>query len=100
MLHDQGLPLHLYDEACDTTVYLHNRSPHQIPGMITLEEAFSGRKLDVSHFNIFGASISYHVSKDLRKKLEQTTKLGVFAGYTKSIPNYQVYLTSPIMKFV
>ena len=27
MLHDQGLPLHLWAEACNTVVYLHNRSP-------------------------------------------------------------------------
>ena len=28
MLHDQGLPLHLWAEACNTTVYVQNRSPH------------------------------------------------------------------------
>jgi len=33
MLHDQGLPLHLWVEACNTIVYLQNRSPHRILGM-------------------------------------------------------------------
>jgi transposase InsO family protein len=28
MLHDQGLPLFLWDEACNTAVYLQNKSPH------------------------------------------------------------------------
>lgn len=32
MLHDQGLPLHLWAEACNKTVYLHNISPHRIWG--------------------------------------------------------------------
>eukprot|EP00253_Pinus_taeda_P033867 PITA_33867 len=41
MLHDQGLPLHLWAEACNTIVYVQNRSPHQILGMKTLEEAYS-----------------------------------------------------------
>jgi len=56
--------------------------------MITLEEAFSGRKLDVSHLRIFGASIYGHVSKDSRKKLEPTIELGVFVGYIETSQNY------------
>jgi len=55
--------------------------------MITLEEAFSGRKPDVSRFRIFGAYIYYHVSKDLGKKLEPTIELGVFMGYTETLHN-------------
>ena len=33
MLHDQGLPLHLWAEACNTTAYLQNRSLHRIIGI-------------------------------------------------------------------
>eukprot|EP00253_Pinus_taeda_P027346 PITA_27346 len=50
MLHDQSLPLHLWAEACNTIVYLQNRSPHRILGMKTPMEAFSGKRPDVSHF--------------------------------------------------
>ena len=32
MVHDQGLPLFLWVEACNTTVYLQNRSPHRSLG--------------------------------------------------------------------
>ena len=77
MLHDQGLPLHLREKACNTAVYLLNQSLHRILGMITLEEVFSGRKPYVSYLRIFGASVYYHVSKDSRKKLKPTTELGV-----------------------
>eukprot|EP00253_Pinus_taeda_P022759 PITA_22759 len=56
MLHDQGLPLHLWAEACNTTDYLQNRSPHRILGMKTLEEAFPGKGPDVGHFRIFISS--------------------------------------------
>eukprot|EP00253_Pinus_taeda_P002857 PITA_02857 len=41
MLHDQGLPLHLWVEACNTAVYVQNRCPHTILGMSTPEEAYS-----------------------------------------------------------
>eukprot|EP00253_Pinus_taeda_P012538 PITA_12538 len=63
MLHDQGLPLHLWAKACYTSVYLHNRSPHDILGMKTLEEAFSGKRPDVGHFRIFGSSVSLPTSR-------------------------------------
>lgn len=100
MIHDQGMPLRLWTKAYNTIVYLHNQSPHQILHMITPEEAFLRRKLDVSHFRIFGSSIYCHVSKYLRKKLEPTIELGVFVGYTETPHNYQVYLPSLRMTIV
>ena len=92
MLDDQGLPLHLWVEACNTVVYLQNRSPHRILGMKTPEEAFSGKRPDVGHFKIFGSSVYFHVTKDARKKLELTVELGIFVGYIDTPHNYQVYL--------
>ena len=91
-MHDQGLPLHLWDEACNTTIYLQNRIPHRILGMKTPEEAFFRKRLDVGHFRIFGSSIYFHVTKDAQKKLEPTAELGIFVGYTDTPHNYRVYL--------
>ena len=54
MLHDQGLPLFLWAEACNIAVYLQNRSPHRVLGHMTPEEAFSGKKPDIGHLRIFG----------------------------------------------
>ena len=79
MLHDQG-PLHLWVEACNTTVYVQNRYPHRILGMSTPEEAYSGKKPDLSHLRIFGANVYMHVTKDARKKLELTAEVGIFFG--------------------
>ena len=50
--------------------------------MSTPEEAFTSKKPDVSHFKIFGSSVYVHVTKDSRKKLEPTAKVGIFVGYT------------------
>lgn len=36
----------------------------------------------------------FHVSKDTRKRLEHTTKMGVFVGYTETPHNYRVYFPS------
>jgi len=65
-----------------------NASPHHIIGVSALEESFSGNKLNVSHFRIFSSSVYYHVTEDARKKLESTTKLGIFVGYTDTPHNY------------
>ena len=43
MMHDQVLPMHLWVEACNTVVYVKNRCPHRVLGMITHEEAFTGK---------------------------------------------------------
>lgn len=94
MLHDQGLSLHLWVEACKTIVYLQNKNPHQILRMSTLEKAFSGQKRDVAHFKIFGSLVYCHVTKDARKNLEPIAELGIFVGYIDKTHNYLVYLPS------
>jgi len=92
MLHDQGLPIHLWAEACNTIVYVQNRCPHKILGMSTLEEAYSGKRPDISHLRIFGSPVCMHVTKDARKKLEPTAEVGIFVGYTDTPHKYCVYL--------
>ena len=79
-MHDEGLQLHLWVEACNTVAYVQNRSPHQILGMKTPEEAYSNKRPDVGHFRIFESSIYCHVTKDAQKKVEPTAKLGIFVG--------------------
>ena len=91
MLHDQGLPLHLWVEACNTSVFVQNCCPHRILGMSTQEEAFIGKKPDFSHFKIFGSSVYVHVTKDSRKKLEPIAEIVIFVGYTNTPKNYWVY---------
>ena len=59
--------------------------------MSTPEEAFFGKKPDISHLKIFGSPVYIHVTKDVRKKPEPTTKVGIFVGYTDTPQNYRVY---------
>ena len=100
MLHDQGLPIHLWAEACNIVVYVQNRCPCRVLSMSTPEEAFTGKKLDVSHFKIFGSSVYVHVTKDAKKKLELTEEVGIFVGYTETPHNYRVYFPDSWMTVV
>eukprot|EP01018_Ginkgo_biloba_P023326 Gb_30542 [translate_table: standard] len=94
MLHNQGLPFFLWAEACNTIVYIQNRSPHMVLGSKTPEEAFTGKKLEVGHFQIFGCLTYSHVPSEKRTKLEPTAEKGIFVGYDKTSKAYRIYITA------
>jgi hypothetical protein len=48
---------------------------------ITLEEAFTGVKLEIGHFRIFGCPVYFHVPKENGYKLEPSGRKGTFVGY-------------------
>ena len=72
---------------------MQNRCPHKVLGMSTPEEAYSGKRPDISQLWIFGSPVYMHVTKDARRKLDPTTEVGIFVGYTDTPHNYRVYLS-------
>jgi hypothetical protein len=72
MIHDQDIPMHMWEEARKTTVYVHKKSPHNVLENKTPEEMFSGEKPEVSHFRIFGCPVFVHFPKEKRKKLDSS----------------------------
>ena len=63
MLHDQDLPMHLWEEASKTAVYVQNCTPHRVLKNKTPEEVFFGKKLEVSHLRIFSCLVYIHIPK-------------------------------------
>jgi hypothetical protein len=92
MIHDQSLPMTLWEDTCMTTVYVQNISPHQILKNITPEEAFTGVKPEIGHFKIFGCLVYFHVPKEKRSKLEPSGRNGTFVGYSESSKAYRIYI--------
>ena len=92
MIHDQGLPLFLWAEACNTTVYLQNRSPHKSLGNLTPEEAFFGKRPQLTHLHIFGCVTYSQVPKEKRTKLDPTAEKGIFVGYSETSKAYWIYI--------
>ena len=70
MLHDQGLPMHLWVEDARTMVYVHNHTPHRVLKNKKPEEVFSRKKLEVNHLKIFGCPLHIHIPKEKRTKLD------------------------------
>ena len=81
MIHDQDIPMHLWDEAARTTVYIHNRLSHSALGFKTPKAMFTRKKPEVSHLKIFGFPVYVHIPKEKRTKLDPFEKKGIFVGY-------------------
>ena len=88
MLHDQDIPMHLWEEATRTTVYVQNHTPHQELDNKTLEEAFSGEKLEVIHLRIFGFLVYIHIPKEKWNKLNPSERKCIFIGYSDTSKYY------------
>ena len=84
MIHDQGVPMFLWAEACSTAVYVQNKCPHRRLRDMTPEEAFIGEKPDIGHLRIFGCPVYVHVPRERRTKLDPFGRKGVFVGYSES----------------
>jgi hypothetical protein len=88
MIHDQSLPMTLWEEACMAAIYVQNHSPHQILKNITPKEAFTKVKPAIGHFIIFGCLVYLDVPKQKRSKLEPSGRKGTFVGYNESSKSY------------
>ena len=85
-------PLGILQEACNTAIYLQNKSTHRALGHVTPEEAFSGKKHNVGHFRIFGCIAYSYVAKENRTKLEPTAEKGIFVGYSETSKAFRIYI--------
>ena len=82
MLHDQDLPMHLWEKAARTVVYVQNRTPHKVLKNKTLEEVFSEKKPEISHLRVLGCLVYIQIPKVKRTKLDPSGKKGIFVGYS------------------
>ena len=92
MLHDQSLSFFLWAEACSTVVYVLNRNLHRALGRKIPEDMFTGKVLEIGHFQIFGYLTYSHVSSEKRTKLEAIGEHGIFFGYDETSKDFHKYL--------
>jgi hypothetical protein len=71
-------------------VYIKNRCPTKVLDSKTPQEAWSGRKPDVSHLRVFGCKAFAHVPKEKRTKLESKSMPCVFLGYYEGTKAYRL----------
>ena len=92
MIHDQNIPMYLWEEATRTTVYVHNRISHSTLGNKTPEGMFTRENPEVGHLKIFGCPVYIHIAKEKRSKLDPSGKKGLFVGYSEQSKAYRIYI--------
>ena len=86
------MPKFLWAEACSTTVYVQNRTPHRVLGKIAPKKVFTGKTPEVIHFRIFGSLAYCRIPEEKMKKLDQTVEKGYLVGYSENAKSYRIYL--------
>ena len=87
-------------EAINCAAYIQNRVPHkQLDGM-TPFEAWSGNKLDVTHFRIFGSRAWARIPTEKRKDLEPQSQECLFVGYSEDSKGYNLINLSTNKAFI
>jgi hypothetical protein len=65
-----------------------NRSPHRFFKDKTPYEAWSGLKLEVTHFHIFGSRAWARITSKKRKALDPQSTECIFVGYPDGVKGY------------
>ena len=81
MLESKNFPPNFWAEAIKCASYIKNRFPHNNIDGITPFKSWSGHKLDVSHFRIFGSKSWAIILIEKRKALETQIQECIFVGY-------------------
>ena len=61
-------------------------------GNKTPEEAFKGKKPDISQLRIFGCLVYFHVPHEKISKLDTSGRKGTFVGYSETSKHYRIYI--------
>ncbi|MCO5581630.1 hypothetical protein L7F22_035519 [Adiantum nelumboides] len=107
LMSEKNMPPCYWAEVASTAVYTMNKTPTAIVHDMTLEEKFTGKKPDVSHFKVFGCvshfkvfgCVAYvHVPDELRTKRDPKAEKCVFIGYSVEQKGYKCY--NPVTRHV
>ena len=63
MLHDQDLPMHLWEEASRTSMYVQNHTPHRVLENKTPEEVLSSKNQNSAIFEYLTVQCTYTFQK-------------------------------------
>lgn len=75
------LPLHFWVEAVNTSVYLINYGPSSSLYGGILDEAWTGKEVDIYFLKFFVLEVFLHIDKENRKKLDAKSKRCTFISY-------------------
>ena len=90
LMHTKRIPLELWGEAVDCSVYVQNRSLSSTVD-VTPYEAWYGEKPDIAHLRTFGSRAFVHIPDSLRQKLDAKAQEVILVGYCKTSKAYRLW---------
>src|SRR5688572_5737299 len=96
MIMESNVSTDFWAEAINTANYLKNRSPTKALTNMTPEEAWTGKKPDLSHLRVFGCKALAKISGNSRRKWDSKSKEYIFVGYSEGTTGYR--LLHPVTK--
>ena len=96
MLKAKNLSNDFWAEAIACAAYILNRSPTKSVKNTIPQEAWNGKKHNVSHLRVFGCVAYSLVPAELRRKLDDKSEKCIFIGYSEESKAYRLY--NPISK--
>ena len=91
MMSSVGAPKAFWVLACETAIYLRNRSPSTPLKRKTPYELWFGRMPAISHLRVWGCKVMYRIPKEHRKKLDYKARNWIFVGYCLTSKHYKIY---------
>ena len=91
MLYYAGLGKEFWAEAVATANYLKNLSSTKALNNMTPYEAWHKEKPDLKHLRIFGCAAYMHEPKEIRTKIDWTSKLCILVGYEITTTQYRLW---------
>ena len=86
-----NLKKRFWAEAVNTAVHLINRAPTRTLKDVTPNEAYTGKKPDLSYLKVFGCRAFVHVPKQQRRKLDPKSEECIHVGYANGSKGYRLY---------
>jgi hypothetical protein len=77
-------------EAINCVNYIVNHTPTKDLKNITLEEAWTKTKSNVSHFHVFGSVAWDHIPNEKMKELQPKSEKFIFVGYSEVVEGYKI----------
>ena len=90
MIQSKGLSLKYWVEAINCANYIVNHTFTKALKNITLAEAWTKIKLDVSHFCVFGSIAWAHIPDEKMKALQPKSEKCIFVGYFEYVKGYRL----------
>ena len=94
MWHHAGLSNGFWIYAVKAKLHTYNITPIKRADYKTPTELWSGKKLNISHLQVFGCQAWVHILKKRRSKLEPKSREMIFVGYEPGSKGYQFWDTA------